>query len=795
MCAGRAPADGLPIEESDGEPADDDEHADPDQGARNVRSDDHLGQGGGDRGDSGQESRDADAEVGHGRVPEDEGDCGDEHSQVGDRSPVGPVQFSRRGRPLDGQGEHGEHRCAQPDGVHRNPPGRLATQHRDSAERETRLACQRDRSPGNPLGVGAPAALNEDAAHRHDRGGHDNPGEWTLSFEQRSEHAEQHRDTGHRDGDDRRLGMLDTADDRDVEQDEAGRRDSGEPQPLTAARADDTSPADASHHQQENCCGGIPHRLCGEQRCVRQDLGDGDAATHERHPCGAKQETLHVSQCCCETGPVNRSSESSLDRAIPSGSDFLQLDVARAPVGGLSAWLAEEVRLAASDGRLPVGSRLPPSRLLASELQVSRGVVTEAYQRLIDEGRVEGRGRGGTVVVAAPLERAPAGGPVAADPVLAGEVFGAGRSPGPEVFDALRTAPARIDLSPGVPDLAAFPRAAWLRAERTVLADLSPSAFGYGDPRGAPRFRRAVATWLARNRGIRVDPDEVVVVAGVAQALGLLGQVLRGDGMTRIATEEPGSLGTRQHLWNAGLETPPVPVDEQGLLVREIDAPAVLVTPAHHFPTGVVLSGERRRELLQWAEDGGLVIEDDYDAEHRYDRPPVPALRSALAEQVCYAGSVSKLLAPALRVGWLVVPRRYAEAVVSAKRFADLGNAVLPQLVLAELMDSGALERHLRLVRRRHRRRRDAMIGALREHVPDARVHGAAAGLHLTVTFDSDIDDVALAAAALERGVKVQPLAWHYQRPGSPGLVLGYAANTTSAIADGIATLGSLSRN
>jgi GntR family transcriptional regulator/MocR family aminotransferase len=216
------------------------------------------------------------------------------------------------------------------------------------------------------------------------------------------------------------------------------------------------------------------------------------------------------------------------------------------------------------------------------------------------------------------------------------------------------------------------------------------------------------------------------------------------------------------------------------------------MTPAHQFPTGVVLGGGRRRELMHWAEEGGLVIEDDYDAEHRYDRPPVPALRSLLAEHVCYAGSVSKLLAPALRVGWTLVPRRYSDSMVAAKRCADLGNAVLPQLVLAELMESGELERHLRLIRRRHRRRRDAMIDALRNHLPSARVHGAAAGLHLMITFDdSKVDDIAFAAAALERGVKVQPLSWHYQRPGPPGLVLGYAASTASAIAEGIATIAS----
>jgi GntR family transcriptional regulator/MocR family aminotransferase len=250
------------------------------------------------------------------------------------------------------------------------------------------------------------------------------------------------------------------------------------------------------------------------------------------------------------------------------------------------------------------------------------------------------------------------------------------------------------------------------------------------------------------------------------------------------------------------MNTPPVPVDDRGLRVAELrasGAPAVMLTPAHQFPTGVVLDGTRRRELREWARDGGLIIEDDYDAEHRYDRPPVAALRAALPGQVCYCGSVSKLLAPALRCGWLLAPAGYHDALVAAKRDADLGNAVLPQLVLAELMESGDLERHLRLLRKRHIRRRDAMIEAIGAHLPQARIHGAAAGLHLTLTFDDQppgaaLADTALAEAALGHGVKVQPLSWHSQRPAQPGLVLGYAASSPGEIDEGIATVGGLLR-
>jgi GntR family transcriptional regulator / MocR family aminotransferase len=525
---------------------------------------------------------------------------------------------------------------------------------------------------------------------------------------------------------------------------------------------------------------------------------------------------------------MDRSKPGLDDRSITAGADFLQLNVDDAPAGGRAEWLAGRLRDAIADGRLPLGSRLPATRVLAAELQVSRGVVTEAYQRLTEDGHVAGRGRNGTIVVATPVltpsPGAGADGPSASGAAsvageagsmaggagaVAGPAGGLGGSaglfagkPGADVFDGLRAAPARIDLTPGLPDLAAFPRAAWLRAERALLSDLSPAAFGYSDPRGTPALRQAVARWLARSRGVRADPADVIIVNGVAQALGLLAQVLRHEGFREVAVEEPGSLGTRQHLQNWGLGTPPVPVDQGGVLVTELaasGAPAVLLTPAHQFPTGVVLDGERRRELMRWAAGGGgLIIEDDYDAEHRYDRPPVPALRSMLAERVCYAASVSKLLAPALRVGWMVPPRRYAEALVAAKRNADLGNSVLPQLVLARLMETGELERQLRFLRGRHRRRRDTMIAAIAAHLPQATVHGAAAGVHLTITFEAgsaDLTDTDLAAAAIARGLKVQPLSWHCQRPYPPGLVLGYAANTPTDITTGITLLASLIRD
>ena len=466
-------------------------------------------------------------------------------------------------------------------------------------------------------------------------------------------------------------------------------------------------------------------------------------------------------------------------RRLGSGADLLQLDRAAAPGRGLTSWLAEALRAGIRDGRLRPGTALPATRVLADVLGVSRGVVVEAYQRLREEGLVSGRSGGGTTI----LPRA-AGGPGAAG--------AAGLAVGPDDPLALPRrwgADAEIDLSPGVPDLSAFPRAAWLRAERAALTEASPADLGYNDSRGNEALRAALAGWLARTRGLRTGPEAIVVTAGVAQALALMSQTLRGRGHTRIAVENPGSRGTRDELAHWGLAPVPVTVDADGLVVTELaraGVGAVAVTPAHQFPTGVVLSPDRRRELLDWAADGGLIIEDDYDAEFRYDRAPVPALHASAPGQIAYAGSVSKTLAPGMRLGWLVPPPELYADIVRAKHASDLGAPALPQLVLARLITGGGLEQHIRQVKVRQRRRRDALLGALRVHLPEARVQGIPAGLHLLVTFPDrigELDDSALATRLRADGVLVHALSRHRDQaaratPAIPGLVLGYAAHT-----------------
>lgn len=442
------------------------------------------------------------------------------------------------------------------------------------------------------------------------------------------------------------------------------------------------------------------------------------------------------------------------------------------------------MRAAIADGRLRPGARLPASRVLATDLRLSRGVVVEAYQRLRDEGLVSSQTGVGTVVMKLENSQQPP------PPAIEGDwAFGTPRLP---LEPPSRRAGIDLDLSPGVPDLAAFPRAAWLRAERAVLDRLTASDLGYGDPRGSWQLRQELAGWLARTRGIRAFPEDILIVAGVAQSLALLAQTLRAGGTTGIAVEDPGSRGAREELTHWGLTPVAVPVDAHGIQVEVLAASgldAALLTPAHQFPTGVVLAPERRRALLRWAAAGGLVIEDDYDAEHRYDRAPVPALQASAPDQVAHTGSTSKTLAPGMRLGWLIAPRRMQADLVAAKRASDLGCPALPQLVLAHLLSSGEYDRHLRLVRTRQRRRRDAVLAALREHLPHARVDGVAAGLHLLVILPDPgggIDDTEVADKVRRAGVLIHPLSWHRLQPGPPGLVLGYAAHPPDRLHDAV---------
>jgi GntR family transcriptional regulator / MocR family aminotransferase len=432
----------------------------------------------------------------------------------------------------------------------------------------------------------------------------------------------------------------------------------------------------------------------------------------------------------------------------------------------LESALRERIR----SGGLTAGARLPSTRGFAIELGVSRGVVTECYAQLASEGYIETR-QGASVRVARGIRAA------------------SQRAPASSLLPSFP-----YHFHPGLPDLAGFPRESWLRSVRTVWREAPLDAVGYGDPRGAPSTRETLGAYLARARGAEADPERTLICSGFMQSFSLLCRWLQANGVQRIAVEDPGWMVHRLIAEQAGLEPVPVPVDADGLDVSELrtsGASAAILTPAHQFPTGVVLSGERRSALIDWAEDGDcLIIEDDFDAEFRYDRGAVGAIQGLAPERVVYIGSASKRLAPGMRLGWMLVPSWLAWPLVSLKAVEDGGSEAVSQLALADFIARGELDRHMRRMRLRYEQRRQMLLGALARWLPQARPSRAAAGLYDLVELPEGIEEMPLLAAAADRGVGIEPLSWHrLASTGPPSVLLGYANLSEPAIDRGVRLL------
>ena len=462
---------------------------------------------------------------------------------------------------------------------------------------------------------------------------------------------------------------------------------------------------------------------------------------------------------------------------------FLELGDGRH--GPLHARLSSALRDAIRGGRLPPGSALPPSRALAEDLGCSRWVVTEAYAQLAAEGYVDARvGSGTRVRPLAPVAGAHAG-PSGSPPVTR-----AARRPPPE------TPPdwvPRIDLAPGVPDLRAFPLGRWVSALRSVASTLPYTELGYPDPSGHPRLRHVLAEYLTRVRGALVDPADVTVCRGVADGTARVCQALRAAGTGAVAVEDPGWHRLREAAASAGLRLSPTRVDEHGLRVGDLDPAvrAVIVSPTHQFPTGVVLSAERRGALLDWARRvDGVILEDDYDAEFRYDRRPVGTMQGTDRSRVVLLGSLSKTLSPALGIGWVVAPPAWSERL-RAPTGRVTWPSTLDQLAFAAFLQAGSYDRHLRAARARYRLRRDRLVRALAERLPDARLLGVAAGLHLLVRFDGTVDCAEVVSRAAAGGLRVASLDTYRCRDDAigPGLVLGYANLADGQLDEAVALL------
>lgn len=445
--------------------------------------------------------------------------------------------------------------------------------------------------------------------------------------------------------------------------------------------------------------------------------------------------------------------DSWVNSAEVLGSD---LPLALSGTGSRRAVLMRALRAAVQSGRLAPGTRLPPYRSLAADLGLARNTVADVYAELVAEGWLTARQGSGTRVA----DRARPVTPVHRQ-----------RTPS-------RAAGPVHDLVQGRPDPSVFPRAAWLASARRALTGAPHDVFGPGDPRGRPELREALAGYLARVRGVRATPERVVVCSGAAHGLRLLADVLGGP----WAVEAYGLPFHRELLAAQGVGTRPITVDEHGARVEELGKRdrAVLLTAAHQFPTGGPLHPERRTAVVDWARaTGGVVVEDDYDGEFRYDRQPVSAVQGLDPEHVALLGSVSKSLSPALRIGWLVLPERLVEDVVAAKGEREQWSSATEQLTLADFVESGSYDRQVRRMRQRHRRRRDLLVAALAERAPSVRVSGIAAGLHAVLDLPAGTEQSVLGAAAWQ-GLAVEGLSGFLhpaaaKGAGRDGLVVGYS--------------------
>jgi len=427
--------------------------------------------------------------------------------------------------------------------------------------------------------------------------------------------------------------------------------------------------------------------------------------------------------------------------------------------------LAKAVRAAIREGRWRPGSVVPSTRALAHDLGLARGTVTRVYADLAAEGYL-------LTAQGAPTRVGTAG----VEPLST-----------PRTVSAEEPRP-RWTFMPGRPDPSLFPRDAWVAATRRVLQHTPNETFDYGEPRGSSVLRTTLAAYLGRGRGVLADPTRIVVCAGYSHALSVLGRALRELGITETAFEDPSVRAFRDLAEASGQRVVGVPVDADGLRVDQLRSPAVVVTPAHQAPLGVTMAPGRRTALAQ---TGAVIVEDDYDGEFRYDRHQVGALQALAPERVVYAGSVSKTLAPSLRLGWLVLPRFLVDPVVAAITASGAYPPVLAQLTLAHLISSGGYDRHVRRCRIEYRARRDALVAALPPHlIPQ----GISAGLHLMLPMDASAES-GVPAAARRHALAIETVGAQRMRPaeGAGGLIVGYGAPAKHAFAGALdALLGML---
>jgi GntR family transcriptional regulator / MocR family aminotransferase len=442
----------------------------------------------------------------------------------------------------------------------------------------------------------------------------------------------------------------------------------------------------------------------------------------------------------------------------------------------LRSQLEDQLRQAIRSGRLGAGQRVPSSRALAKALSLSRGLVQECYAQLQAEGYLTARGGSATRVATAAAR---------AEPV--------------QQVPVSRPADMVADFRSGVPDLGSFPRETWAWAIREACRAAPNTDLDYGDPVGSPRLREVLTAYLRRVRALDTTAGRLLVCSGMAQGLGLVLRVLAGHGLQRVACEDPGGIddvtAAARHV---EVQAVAVPVDNHGIDVTALDASgarAVVLTPAHQWPTGVVLAPERRLALIDWAaRRNAWIIEDDYDAEFRYDRDPVGAIQGLAPSRVIALGTVSKSLAPVFRLGWIACPPMLTAHLAEAKRLADRGSPGLDQLALAILIESGRYDRHLRKMRALYAARRETLVQSLAQAAPAVKLTGLAAGFHAVAHLPGAAAELTVIRAAAKRRVGLYGMSayrsGHRAEPAQ--LVLGFGNTGPHAIRAGVAVLADI---
>ncbi len=452
------------------------------------------------------------------------------------------------------------------------------------------------------------------------------------------------------------------------------------------------------------------------------------------------------------------------------------------------------LRKAILSGSLPAGERLPSTRDLAEQLGISRTVVVLAYDHLLAEGFIEGR-RGSGTYVSSSLNRGTVGKPKKLSSLQLSR-FGAAVADAAHKLDFPNRPPSRLryDFAFGRSDMSIFPFETWRRISMRHAMKTSTRGVDYGPAAGVPALREAICLHLRRSRAVVCDSSEVIVVSGAQQALDLVTRILvdRGD---PVAIEDPQYQGTTQVLRAAGARLVPVPVDREGVNPAKLPnkAKAVFVTPSHQFPTGAILPLDRRLALIEWAERrNAVIIENDYDGEFHYGGRPLESLQGLDTNgRTVYMGTFSRTIFPALRIGYVVVPKSLAPAFTTAKWLADQHSAILEQQTLAEFITSGIYERHLRRLRRRNGKRREALLNAIQENLSGrVELSGDGSGTHIILWPKRRVSEEEVIAKAATRSVGLYRISHCYLKKASrTGFMLGYTTLNEDEIRAGIRLL------